>query len=151
MTSGRFQFYVVQSHTPDLTLLHYYISVLTPGKAHVARRATLENSHKMPSAFLILRVVPFLLLLWQSQLTTSLKYSNNRKKSNSLRIHYPYRIFENEGVDVSNWRFALKRQELTKEYANFSYSQDQEDLWLYENWFYNLHGGVILEASTHDN
>lgn len=71
---------------------------------------------------------------------------SRNKKLNSLRIHYPYKVFS--GEKTSNWRDGSKKSvlQLPKDYFNLSRSQDQEDLWLYENWFYNMEGGVILEV-----
>lgn len=75
----------------------------------------------------------------------------NWKKSNSLQINYPYHIFSGDQTHDqthkrSDWRQGNRKSILPLDYFNFSRSQDQEDLWLYENWFYNLEGGVILEV-----
>eukprot|EP01041_Mallomonas_annulata_P003373 gene3373-6673_t len=35
-------------------------------------------------------------------------------------------------------------------YRNISTSQDGEDVWAYENWFYGMDGGVILESGATD-
>jgi hypothetical protein len=74
---------------------------------------------------------------------------SNKKKENSLRIHFPYQIFDSDReMKTSNWRHATKKMELRKDYLNYSNAQDQEDIWLYENWFYNTHGGVIMEVNV---
>lgn len=75
-------------------------------------------------------------------------------QSNSLRIHYPYHIFSGDREDelASNWRHGSKKKDLGSPhpsptvYFNSSRSQDQEDLWLYENWFYRIENGIILEV-----
>ena len=33
-------------------------------------------------------------------------------------------------------------------HVNLSQAQDSEDIWAYENWFYGMVGGVILESGT---
>jgi len=35
-------------------------------------------------------------------------------------------------------------------WRNFSRAQDQEDIWLYENWFYGHSNGLILESGALD-
>jgi hypothetical protein len=38
--------------------------------------------------------------------------------------------------------------ESSKLWINISKAQDQEDIWLYENWFYGMTNGVILESGA---
>jgi hypothetical protein len=35
-----------------------------------------------------------------------------------------------------------------KPYADIARAQDQEDVWLYENWFYGMKDGVIMESGA---
>jgi FkbM family methyltransferase len=37
-----------------------------------------------------------------------------------------------------------------KHYVDISRAQDQEDVWLYENWFYGVKDGVIMESGALD-
>lgn len=83
-------------------------------------------------------VIFFLVLILSCLLVCTSVYEKN---THSLRIHYPYQIF-----DQGRWRHATSKTVLSRDYFNYSYSQDQEDIWLYENWFFNIRGGVILEV-----
>ena len=54
-----------------------------------------------------------------------------------------------------NWRTKaqknaqfLSETEASKPYLSIARAQDQEDVWLYENWFYGMTGGVILESGA---
>lgn len=70
-----------------------------------------------------------------------------KKKHNSLRVHFPYDVFRS---DVCDWRNCKGKSQLSPHYFNYSRSQDQEDIWLYENWFFNIHGGVVMESGALD-
>lgn len=37
-----------------------------------------------------------------------------------------------------------------KPWLEYSLAQDQEDVWLYENWFYGMREGVIMESGALD-
>lgn len=66
----------------------------------------------------------------------------------SVIIHYPNSIF----ISHSNWREmkAIYDPKLTKsdEYLKVGRSQDREDVWIYENWFYGMTNGTILESGA---
>lgn len=71
----------------------------------------------------------------------------------ALTINYPLSIFETGNTE--NWRDAAKySSELVissqndKSWKEVSQAQDQEDVWLYENWFYGMEKGVILESGA---
>lgn len=72
----------------------------------------------------------------------------------SLTINYPLNIFETGRTE--DWRSPAKfstELELaskTDAWKEFSHAQDQEDIWLYENWFYGMEGGVIMESGALD-
>jgi hypothetical protein len=72
----------------------------------------------------------------------------------SLTINYPLNIFETGRT--KDWRAPAKfstELELaskTDAWKEFSHAQDQEDIWLYENWFYGMEGGVIMESGALD-
>jgi hypothetical protein len=80
---------------------------------------------------------------------------NNGKLFNALSIHYPLNIFD--PVNPRNWRkpgvySAELEHESTvdKYYLDVARAQDQEDVWLYENWFYGVKNGIILESGALD-
>lgn len=75
---------------------------------------------------------------------------------NALVINYPLHIF-NPTDPNRTWR---REAEYSEEFARLSTSergyldvtraQDQEDVWLYENWFYGMKNGVIMESGALD-
>ena len=72
----------------------------------------------------------------------------------ALTINYPLSIFSDIGAS-RNWRSpAYHSKELLelsnneKPYADIARAQDQEDIWLYENWFYGMKDGVIMESGA---
>lgn len=72
----------------------------------------------------------------------------------ALQINYPLSIYTVESADV-NWRDAahynkdlVTMSEDGKPYAEIARAQDQEDVWLYENWFYGMKDGVIMESGA---
>mmetsp|Transcript_22340 Transcript_22340/g.37375 ORF Transcript_22340/g.37375 Transcript_22340/m.37375 type:complete len:343 (-) Transcript_22340:146-1174(-) len=74
----------------------------------------------------------------------------------SLTVTYPMHIFDIT-KDTKDWRNpAVKCSELAtvsdkgKPYAYLARAQDQEDVWLYENWFYGMKDGVIMESGALD-
>ena len=77
---------------------------------------------------------------------------NNKAQDNSFTVGYPMGILSDtdKASKDKNWRDpAVKSQELYdlsengKPYAFLAKAQDQEDIWLYENWFYGLKGTTI--------
>ncbi len=75
---------------------------------------------------------------------------------NSLVINYPLRIF-NPAEPNRNWLHpAIHSTEFEatstneRSYLDVSRAQDQEDIWLYENWFYGMKNGIIMESGALD-
>jgi len=71
----------------------------------------------------------------------------------SLTINYPLHIFSPNGI--SDWRkpghFSSDLEKVSsngKPYKELARAQDQEDVWLYENWFYGVENGIILESGA---
>lgn len=71
----------------------------------------------------------------------------------ALTINYPLNIFET--TNTEDWRAPAKYStELVrssgseKQWKEISQAQDQEDVWLYENWFYGMEKGVIMESGA---
>jgi hypothetical protein len=80
---------------------------------------------------------------------------NSGRLFNSLSIYYPLSIFD--PTNNKNWRApGVYSEELAavssseKHYVDISRAQDQEDVWLYENWFYGVKDGVIMESGALD-
>lgn len=80
---------------------------------------------------------------------------NGGKLFNSLSIHYPLAIFD--PVKSNNWRTPGTYSEhlaqvstAEKHYVDLARAQDQEDVWLYENWFYGMESGIIMESGALD-
>lgn len=74
------------------------------------------------------------------------------KPFRAVTINYPLKFFD--GSD-QEWRTEakynadlVKRSEKTRAWSELSYAQDQEDVWLYENWFYGMQNGVIMESGA---
>lgn len=68
----------------------------------------------------------------------------------ALKINYPYKFFVE---DSPNWKDCknVNHDLMThKDYIKWSHAQDHEDIWLYENWFYGVEKGVILESGAFD-
>ena len=72
-------------------------------------------------------------------------------KVDSLRIFYPRWVFSEDGA---SWRSpAVYSEELGRSSPSYiadSRAQDQEDIWLYENWWYGMRSGVIMESGALD-
>lgn len=75
----------------------------------------------------------------------------------ALQINYPLSIFTDslDKSDGRNWREpAYLDENLVREsseeklYKDIGQAQDQEDVWLYENWFYGMKEGVIMESGA---
>lgn len=77
---------------------------------------------------------------------------NGNQLIRALTINYPLHIFDGKHKD---WRATAKyseelvvSSEAEKSWTEVSQAQDQEDIWLYENWFYGMAGGVIMESGA---
>jgi hypothetical protein len=72
----------------------------------------------------------------------------------ALSIMYPLDIFNAD--NPKDWRSpgefssSLADASLSKPYLEISRAQDQEDVWLYENWFYGMQNGLIIESGALD-
>lgn len=82
-------------------------------------------------------------------------HRNDGKLFSALSIMYPLDIFNIE--NPKNWRspgvFDQQLADMSgqdKPYMEISRAQDQEDVWLYENWFYGIKDGVIVESGALD-
>lgn len=74
----------------------------------------------------------------------------NRIKA--LKVNYPYTFFN---ADSDDWRtpspvYSEALAKSTKSYTRWSRAQDHEDIWLYENWFYGMTNGIIIESGALD-
>jgi hypothetical protein len=72
----------------------------------------------------------------------------------ALTINYPLHFFDAANADV-DWRKVAKyssslvaESESSRTWSEHSFAQDQEDVWLYENWFYGMTEGVIMESGA---
>lgn len=116
----------------------------------------------------VLSALIVLAILWQD---TSAQYAGRRRPKkkpwgrnkegngnnqlfNALVINYPLHIFDPSSRD---WRGGatyspeFDHQSTTdRGYLDFTRAQDQEDVWLYENWFYGMKNGVIMESGALD-
>lgn len=58
----------------------------------------------------------------------------------------------NESHFCSSYRYSKELVSLSpgqdKPYLELAHAQDQEDVWLYENWFYGMKNGVIMESGA---
>ena len=77
------------------------------------------------------------------------------KHASALTVNFPLHLFS--ANEPANWRTqavydaSLAREhEQDKQWKSYSHAQDAEDLWLYENWFYGMKNGVILESGALD-
>ncbi|RYH29803.1 hypothetical protein EON65_07265 [archaeon] len=75
---------------------------------------------------------------------------------NALTISYPLHIF-NPNEPNRLWRRAAAYSPefeavstADRGYLDVTRAQDQEDVWLYENWFYGMKNGVIMESGALD-
>ena len=73
--------------------------------------------------------------------------------SKALAINYPLSIFET--TTTEDWRSPARYSaDLVNSadgktpWKDLSQAQDQEDVWLYENWFYGMEKGVIMESGA---
>ena len=77
------------------------------------------------------------------------------KHANALTINLPLRLFGTD--DALNWRTRAVygprlagAHEQDKSWRALSHAQSAEDLWLYDNWFYGMKNGVIMESGALD-
>jgi len=71
----------------------------------------------------------------------------------TIEVNYPMNIFDIGGSDSKDWRstaifssYLHDLSEKDKPYLGFARAQDQEDVWLYENWFYGMKGKVGIDG-----
>jgi len=76
------------------------------------------------------------------------------KMIRALTINYPLSFFGGENANL-DWRSPgvyseelVRRTESEKSWGDYAQAQDQEDVWLYENWFYGMQKGVIMESGA---
>lgn len=79
--------------------------------------------------------------------------ADNKQMIRALTINYPLNIFET--TNTVDWRAPatysadlVRSSESEKLWKDISQAQDQEDVWLYENWFYGMKDGVIMESGA---
>ena len=82
---------------------------------------------------------------------------SDRAMMKALTINYPLHIFSPDGDSGKSidWRspgkFSPELKKLSddgKPYKELARAQDQEDIWLYENWFYGVERGIIMESGA---
>ena len=81
--------------------------------------------------------------------------SNSNKLFSALTVQYPLHLFELNG---KNWKLPASKDSTlfgnnyanSKPWLEASLAQDQEDVWLYENWFYGMRNGIIMESGALD-
>ena len=76
--------------------------------------------------------------------------------SKSLTINYPLHFFNTE-TERYEWRTKAKydqnfvnTHETSRSWMKYLKAQDGEESWLYENWFYGMTNGVIMESGALD-
>jgi FkbM family methyltransferase len=92
----------------------------------------------------------------QSQEVTKSEASN--ELIDALQVLYPLRFFNAALLQEDfNWRTPgvydqnlADQSEKTRGYLDISKAQDREDVWLYENWFYGVRNGIIVESGALD-
>jgi len=74
--------------------------------------------------------------------------------SNALQINYPLSHFSAEPRD---WKVKAKynpsrvqRDSTSRPWTQMAKAQDQEDVWLYEHYFYGMERGVVMESGALD-
>lgn len=73
----------------------------------------------------------------------------------ALSINYPLHFFQDGAKEwrssgaVYNSEF-VRNFEGTKDWVEYARAQDQEDVWLYENWFYGQQFGLVIESGALD-
>jgi len=72
------------------------------------------------------------------------------RQGNSVAIHYPNDIFSGKRKFPSNAEFDQGLAD-NRNYSGeglISKAQDQEDVWLYENLFFGVKNGIIMESGA---
>ena len=79
--------------------------------------------------------------------------NKENKMLQALTINYPLKFFD--ATATADWRTKahydvdlVQASEGGRLWSEHSFAQDQEDVWLYENWFYGMKGGVIMESGA---
>ena len=72
--------------------------------------------------------------------------SNSLMKS--MTIKYPMGMFGAIPTTGAVRSSELEAQSANKPYVKFAKAQDMEDIWLFENWFYGMKNGIILESGA---
>jgi FkbM family methyltransferase len=70
-----------------------------------------------------------------------------RNAEHTINIHFPRTIMGKDWRKQATYSDLLAA-ESTQEYAKFSKAQDEEDIMLYENWFYGMKDGLLLESGA---
>ena len=88
-------------------------------------------------------------------LSIIIKVSSSRHRENmtAVTVRYPVRIFNSNDTNdlrhAANYSQSLvDSSEKNRQWTQFSNARDLKDLWLYENWFYGMKNGVILESGA---
>ena len=91
-------------------------------------------------------------LFSQMKVGRKLRHNKNRNHANYLQINYPMSAFNESLID---WKKSAKfnrnlEVETTKNgtWKQFSHAQDKEDIWIYENWFFGMENGLIIESGA---
>jgi len=115
------------------------------------------------SHLLVLNIIGNVLYYFCTSQNLRQKRQKNRKGKDilnhhrqSLTINYPLDFF-GATLIKQNWRTPafydqtlIDQNEQQKKWTESSYAQDGEDIWLYENWFYGMRQGVIMESGALD-
>lgn len=79
---------------------------------------------------------------------------NDGQMLKALEINYPLSFFDGTSSKV-DWRSPavysaalVASSEKERTWSEWSQAQDQEDVWLYENYFYGMEKGVIMESGA---
>ena len=114
---------------------------------HVAVCATLENERKEGNLRRRRKARP------RMNVAGSVK---NLDQLKSLEVNFPLNLFDGGIMKKDDQWFdaavldkdLLHRSEDPSTYQFYAQAQDQEDIWLYENWFFGMRNGVIMESGA---
>lgn len=70
-----------------------------------------------------------------------------RNAEHTINIHFPRTLVGKDWRNQASYSDLLAA-ESTREYLAFSKAQDEEDIMLYENWFYGMKDGLLLESGA---
>jgi FkbM family methyltransferase len=92
------------------------------------------------------------------QETSESNSGESKELFDALQVLYPLRFFSAKLLkEKFNWRspgvydeHLMDVSTKDREYLKVSKAQDQEDVWLYENWFFGVRNGIILESGALD-